>query len=330
MEEISQERLLHFVPDWPWQKLNVDIFNYKGRDYLLAFDYFTEDFEIIEIQDNHTTTVCNAIQNHFARQNIPDIIVTNRKSQFTSEAFWELVHRWRLKHCLVNQHSDPSDMSKLVQNAIKVLEISLPPKRTRERQKYTLVPTVRRFDSVEIIPRKSTATPIKNYQKLELSDDYVASIRRESYSTIRRPPTTIELNPKQNHSRQLPQEFFDEPSSALHAPYEIKVNENRLHQNGYELPPLPRDFEYSRCMPSSYGAYTPQLTPVQSDPANEQVIHLKISLDNRNTPTRIGSVETYPYETSQRGDYYYPNSRTHTPSLQSASSYRLPTYAIVN
>lgn len=96
----SQEPLKwHELPERPWEKVGVDIFELKSRHYLVTVDYFSQFIEVDYLKDTTSTTVITKLKHHFARYGIPESIVTGYDAQLQSQLFktfcddWEIVHR---------------------------------------------------------------------------------------------------------------------------------------------------------------------------------------------------------------------------------------------
>lgn len=49
-------------PKSPWQKLGIDIFNYKNENYILAIDYFSKFLEIDKIKSTNFDAVSQFIK----------------------------------------------------------------------------------------------------------------------------------------------------------------------------------------------------------------------------------------------------------------------------
>ena len=42
----KEKHLAHYIPQKPWEKVGIDLFRFKGKDFLLIVDYLTDYFEI--------------------------------------------------------------------------------------------------------------------------------------------------------------------------------------------------------------------------------------------------------------------------------------------
>lgn len=88
----------HPLPDRPWQVLAADIFEIKEKRFLLVVDYYSKYVEIAQLQNLQSATTIKALKDIFSRFGIPQKIVTDNGTQFSSEEFklfcksWEFVH----------------------------------------------------------------------------------------------------------------------------------------------------------------------------------------------------------------------------------------------
>ena len=58
LENRQQEPLIaHEVPTAPCHKVGMDLFSFKGRDYLLVVDYFSNYPEVCLLNDTHSSSV---------------------------------------------------------------------------------------------------------------------------------------------------------------------------------------------------------------------------------------------------------------------------------
>lgn len=81
------------LPTRPWEKLGSDIFEFKGRKYLMIIDYYSRFPVIRLLSDISAATVCNNFTSVFAEYGLPSEIVTDFGSQYTSDKFRNICHQ---------------------------------------------------------------------------------------------------------------------------------------------------------------------------------------------------------------------------------------------
>ena len=72
------------LPQRPWEKIGTDLFELKGKSYLLLVDYFSRYIEVIKLSSTTTNSVVAAMKPIFARYGIPDIVILDNGPQYSS------------------------------------------------------------------------------------------------------------------------------------------------------------------------------------------------------------------------------------------------------
>ena len=67
----------HKPTDRPWEKIGADIYTIFGKDYLIIVDYFSNFWEIDCLPDPKASTCIRKLKSHFARQGIPDVVISD-------------------------------------------------------------------------------------------------------------------------------------------------------------------------------------------------------------------------------------------------------------
>ena len=81
----QQEPLIAYeVPTAPWHKVGMDIFSFKGRDYLLVVDYFSNYPEVCLLNDTHSSSVIMKLKSLFSRFGIPKVVISDNGPQLSS------------------------------------------------------------------------------------------------------------------------------------------------------------------------------------------------------------------------------------------------------
>ena len=86
--QINQEPLLKSeLPDRPFQKVGIDICEFKKNQYLVLKDYYSRYLEIMYLPRTSSHTVICKLKCCFARYGIPECLVSDIARQFTSSEF---------------------------------------------------------------------------------------------------------------------------------------------------------------------------------------------------------------------------------------------------
>ena len=65
----------HEQPSRPWEKVGGDLFELAGKTYLIIVDYWSNYFEVVELQQKTSLAVINQYKGQFARHGIPSIVL---------------------------------------------------------------------------------------------------------------------------------------------------------------------------------------------------------------------------------------------------------------
>ena len=101
----AKETLLnHDVPDRPWQKLGGDLFDFEGDKYMITVDYFSNFWELDRMYSTTAKVIIRKLKTHFARYGIPDEMIVDSGSQYTSDEFQQFCKEWGIKLTLTPPH----------------------------------------------------------------------------------------------------------------------------------------------------------------------------------------------------------------------------------
>jgi len=85
---VQKEPLLSTsLPSHPWEKLAMDLFNLKGKSYILLVDYHSRFVEVQELKSTTTSSVISFLKPILARYGIPVTLV--------SACQWATIHFYR-------------------------------------------------------------------------------------------------------------------------------------------------------------------------------------------------------------------------------------------
>ena len=106
----SKEPLLSTpLPDYPWQKASIDLFELKGATYLLVVDYYSRFPEVIQLNSTKSRNVINALRAIFARYGIPETLISDNGPQYSSAEFAEFADTYGFTHSTSSPHYPQSN-----------------------------------------------------------------------------------------------------------------------------------------------------------------------------------------------------------------------------
>ena len=86
--EQGQEPMLpHEVPNRPWNKVEVDLFQFKNKDFLITVDYYSGFYEVKRMQKTRASAAIQVLKTQFARHGIPQAVVSDNGPQFACDEF---------------------------------------------------------------------------------------------------------------------------------------------------------------------------------------------------------------------------------------------------
>ena len=69
------------MPDLPWQKVGMDMFEWRKVNYLLIVDYYSRYIEIAKVSRLTAEEVILHTKSIFARHGIPELVVSIGKKR---------------------------------------------------------------------------------------------------------------------------------------------------------------------------------------------------------------------------------------------------------
>lgn len=88
----------HSIPNRPWAKVGVDLFQFDNKNYHITVDYYSNYWEIDFLPDTKSTTVIKKLKAHFARYGIPSTVVSDNGPQYSSQEFRRFSQLWEFEH----------------------------------------------------------------------------------------------------------------------------------------------------------------------------------------------------------------------------------------
>ena len=85
-------------PEHPWQRVSSDLFEWEKSKYLLVTDYYSRYIEVTELKTQTSREVINHLKSIFARHGIPEILVSDNGTQYSSTLFREFATEYGFTH----------------------------------------------------------------------------------------------------------------------------------------------------------------------------------------------------------------------------------------
>ena len=95
---IDETLMPHEIPVRPWQIVATDIFSLNGINHLLIVDYYSKYPFIRKLREFSSKEVIAFIKQIFAEQGIPERLISDNDSHFSSQHFREFAKAWDFEH----------------------------------------------------------------------------------------------------------------------------------------------------------------------------------------------------------------------------------------
>ena len=94
----SEPLITTALPELPWQRVGTDLFEFKGRSYLLIVDYYSRFIEVALLNRTTAEEVILRTKRMFDRFGIPEVVVSDNGPQYSSEAYAAFARQYQFEH----------------------------------------------------------------------------------------------------------------------------------------------------------------------------------------------------------------------------------------
>ena len=94
----KEPMLFHSISERPWCKVAVDVFTLYNCDYFVIVDFFSDYWELDELNSATSADIIRIYKRHFARYAIPDELVSDNAAVFTGSEFATFSRTWEFRH----------------------------------------------------------------------------------------------------------------------------------------------------------------------------------------------------------------------------------------
>ncbi|KAL5479357.1 hypothetical protein EMCRGX_G022870 [Ephydatia muelleri] len=114
----KEECRAHEIMGRLWEKVGMDLFHCRGKDFLIIVDYLTDFFELTELLEVTALSGSPSSKQQFARHGIPVWVHTDGGSQFTAWEFARFSKTWGFQHTLSSPYNSQSNGK--AESAVKI------------------------------------------------------------------------------------------------------------------------------------------------------------------------------------------------------------------
>lgn len=92
------------TPEFPWQRVAMDLFELDGNNYLVIVDYYSRWIEVAHMKSTTTQAVIEVVKSIFSRFGIPEVVVSDNGPQFSSRDFLQFSKDYGFIHLTSSPH----------------------------------------------------------------------------------------------------------------------------------------------------------------------------------------------------------------------------------
>ena len=90
------------IPHSAWHTIATDIYEFKGKSYLITSDQYSKFIIVCELIDHSAEQTIKAFHSIFSEHNIPKVLISDRGRNYTSSAFTAFCCELGINHILTS------------------------------------------------------------------------------------------------------------------------------------------------------------------------------------------------------------------------------------
>ena len=97
-QETKEPLMTSSFPTRPWERLGMDLFEHKGKLFLIVVDYYSRWIEVKVLRGQSSEAVIQSLKEIFAVHGIPDLVISDNGPQFANENFKKFTKEYGFVH----------------------------------------------------------------------------------------------------------------------------------------------------------------------------------------------------------------------------------------
>ena len=107
------------IPSSPWHTIASDLFEFRGKTYLIVSDSYSKFIIVHELPDHSTEHTIRAFRGIFSEHDIPCVLITDRSRNYTSSAFTAFCRELDISHILTSAYHHQSNPAERAIRTVK-------------------------------------------------------------------------------------------------------------------------------------------------------------------------------------------------------------------
>ena len=103
-QQQKEPLISHELPSRPWQSISADLFEFRGQNYLVTTDRYSNFFEVDQLTRTTSKAVINKLKPHMARYGLPERVTTDNGPQFDCDEFTKFSKNFAFQHTTSSPH----------------------------------------------------------------------------------------------------------------------------------------------------------------------------------------------------------------------------------
>lgn len=111
------------LPHQPWERVATDLFELKGKKYIVMVDYFSRYPEVIQLSSTTSSVIIAAMKTILSQHSIPQTLVSDNGPQLTSSEMKQFVANYGFQHVTTSSYHPQSNglVERMVQTVKKLI-----------------------------------------------------------------------------------------------------------------------------------------------------------------------------------------------------------------
>ena len=118
--QISEPLMPSALPERPFQKVGVDIFEFRSSHFLVQVDYYSRYIDVTCLPSLSSATVIGKLKTFFSHHGVPETVISDNGTQFSSAEFAAFAQKWNFHHVTSSPHYPQSNGA--AERAVKTIK----------------------------------------------------------------------------------------------------------------------------------------------------------------------------------------------------------------